>query len=322
MRIFSVLLLATSAMAWGEDSFYAPGESLGTPPAEVVPEISGMVVSRVQEDVVWVHNDSGDGPVVYALSLSTGGLLVEAEMQDVRAKDCEDMAIGPGPDAQLDYLYLADIGNNQRKKDRFWVYRSPEPNVPARSEGTSSRIILENVETMVFAYPQPEVATFDAETLLVDPEDGEITIVTKDHDENDGVSYIFRTDGPPTTTELNRLVQVGTMSFGKGIRNRVSGGDVSADGRWVIVRSYLAARLYPCEPKQGVWEALLGPYTTIALALEPQGEAIAFERNRVSEPPAYPTFYTATELGPAQVNPAQKMRPISRYRPSTTNGSP
>ncbi len=322
MRILSILLLASSFIAWGEEIRYTPGESMGTPPAEVVPEISGMVLSRSQEDVVWVHNDSGDGPVVYALSLTTGALRVEAEMQDVSAKDCEDIAIGPGPDQQLDYLYLADIGNNQRTKNRFWVYRSPEPTVPAPSGAAPSRLIVENVETLVFAYPEPEVAVFDAETLLVDPEDGAITIVTKDHNENGGVSYIYRTDGPPATTELNRLVQVGTMSFGKGARNRVSGGDASADGRWVIVRSYLAARLYQRESKQGVWEALLGPYTTIALALEPQGEAIAFGRSRESGSAEFPTFYTATEIGPKRVNPAQIMRPISRYRPSTTNGSP
>ncbi len=321
MRYLSILMILSAMTAWGEDLRYAPHEEMGTPPAEITPEISGMAVSRDHEDVVWVHNDSGDGPLVYALSLSTGDLLSVVEMPNTTAKDCEDMAIGPGPDRQLDYLYLADIGNNFRRKDRFWIYRTPEPAVAARSESAPPpRTVVKDMETLVFAYPHPESAVFDAETLLVDPENGEITVVTKDRDENDGIALIFRSDGPPSATKLNRLIQAGTMSVGKDWRNSVTGGDVSTDGRWVIVRTYIQARLYRREPGQRVAEALLGSYTTIELATEPQGEAIAFERSRESVTTGAPTFYTATEIGPKARNPEQTASPINRYRPLSGPG--
>lgn len=322
MRYLLTLMMLSAMTAWGEELRYGPPEEMGTPPAEAIPEISGMAVSRDHEDVVWVHNDSGDGPAVYALSLSTGDLLGVVEMPNVTAKDCEDMAFGPGPDQRFDYLYLADIGNNFRRKDRFWIYRASEPAVVARSESPPSRAVAKDMETLVFAYPDPEEAVFDAETLLVDPENGEITIVTKDDGKNDGISFIFRSDGPPSGTGLNRLIQVGTIFFGKGPRNRVSGGDVSSDGRWVIVRTYVQARLYRREPGQRVSEALLGSYATIGLAREPQGEAIAFEPSRKSDSADAPTFYTATEIGPKALNPEQTMRPISRYRPLATEKKP
>ena len=322
MRRLSTLLLISAMTAWGEDARYGPHEALGTPPADVTPEISGMAVSSNDEDVVWVHNDSGDGPFVYALALSTGEILGVAEMPDIAPKDCEDIAIGPGPTKGLDYLYLADIGNNQREKNRFWIYRIPEPDMGSFSDATPPKVSAQHVETLIFSYPDPEVTVFDAETLLVDPESGEITVVTKDHNENNGLSFVFRTNGPPSANELNQLTQVGTMFFDEGVRNRVTGGDVSRDGRWVIVRTYLEARLYRRVPGQNVAQALLGPYTTIALAWEPQGEAIAFGRSRKSESSDLPIFYTVSELGTKRANPKQMMRPITRYRPLPTEKTP
>jgi hypothetical protein len=320
MRHLIALLILSSTYAFAQDIQYAPGVAMGIPPAEITPEISGMAISRDHKDVVWVHNDSGDGAKVYALSITTGDLLSIADLPDVSSKDWEDMAIGPGPDKRFDYLYLADFGNNTRKKLEFWIHRSPEPVVVARPQFNAAKAVAKFVETFTCTYPNPETAVYDAETLLVDPDNGEITIVTKDHGENNGTSYIFRSNGPLSATETNTLIQVGSIDFGNGIRNRATGGDVSPDGRWVILRTYLHARLYPRKPGQHVADALLGDYTQINLAPEPQGEAIAFApKTDLTNPP---TFYTATELGPKPVNPNQIMRPISQYHPLTNIETP
>ncbi|MFP6583151.1 MAG: hypothetical protein VCD00_11440 [Candidatus Hydrogenedentota bacterium] len=313
-RLFILVIIVSSVDVWGEDGLaYSGGEALGVPPAELVPEISGLAVSRDYADVVWVHNDSGDGAVVYALSLTTGELLGTATLPGVRARDWEDMAIGPGPDKRFEYLYLGDMGNNSRNQKEFLVYRTPEPVVVKRAGFAPSEALAKYVEMFRLAYPEPDRAVFDAEALLVDPESGELTVVTKDHDENGGRSFIFRTDGEPKEGELNRLILVGEIFFGTGVRNRVSGGDVSADGRWVVVRSYLQARVYRREEGQSVGEALLGSYTTVALAFEFQGEAIGFDRRKEFDGAEVPTFYSASELGPKAVNPNRVMRPISRY---------
>lgn len=319
-RLFLLVILVSSVAVWGEDGLrYSTGEALGIPPAKVVPEISGLAVSREYEDVVWVHNDSGDGAVVYALSLTTGELLGTAELPGIAARDWEDMAIGPGPDERFEYLYLGDMGNNSRDQKEFLVYRTPEPVVVKRAGFAPSEALAKYVETFRLAYPEPDDAVFDSETLLVDPESGEITVVTKDHNENAGKSFVFRTDGEPKEGDLNRLVLVGEIFFGTGARNRVSGGDVSADGRWVVVRSYLQARLYRRAEGQSVGEALLGSYTTVALAFEFQGEAIGFDRRKEFDDAKAPTFYSASELGPKRLNPNGVMRPISRYRAKKEN---
>ena len=44
-----------------------PGEEVGTVADPAVVELSGIVASRAHPGVLWVHNDSGGAPAVYAL---------------------------------------------------------------------------------------------------------------------------------------------------------------------------------------------------------------------------------------------------------------
>lgn len=317
MRMWAAALILTTISAYGQDPRYAAPEAMGTPPTDAVPEISGLAVSRHHPGVVWVHNDSGDEARVYGLRMETGELVMVATLPDIEALDWEDMAIGPGPDRRFEYLYLADFGNNQRKKKSFVIYRTPEPVVMNDPAFGATQGAAKFVEALRFTYPEPESTVYDAETLLVDPETGAITVITKDDSDESGPSYVFRTEGAPDRFEVNILTPAGEIQFGSGIRNRVSGGDVSADRKWVIVRSYLDARLYPLKPNQHIAESLQGMYITIPLANEPQGEAIGFDRRHEFDDAILPTFYSVSEVGPKQVNPSREVKPIMRYRPKT-----
>lgn len=42
-------------------------------------------------------------------------------------EDFEDITIGPGPVPGQDYIFLADIGNNDYWRETLQVYRFPEP---------------------------------------------------------------------------------------------------------------------------------------------------------------------------------------------------
>src|SRR5437762_2268766 len=64
-----------------------------------LPESSGVVASRVTPDVYWTHNDSGDGPFVYAFRLSRADrerqiahLLGTVELIGATNVDWEDIA--------------------------------------------------------------------------------------------------------------------------------------------------------------------------------------------------------------------------------------
>ncbi|HEX9611134.1 MAG TPA: hypothetical protein VF978_04545, partial [Gemmatimonadales bacterium] len=91
-------------------------------------ESSGVAVSRTHTGVLWTHNDSGDGPYLYATDLRGGdrGFL---RVSGAEAIDWEDMALGPCP-LRGTCLYLADTGDNLEVRPSVTVYAVPEPEPP------------------------------------------------------------------------------------------------------------------------------------------------------------------------------------------------
>ncbi len=69
----------------------------------------------------------------------------------------------------------------------------------------------------------------------------------------------------------------------------VTSADISPDGRYLLVRSKSAARLYERGVGQSVAQALQGPGLAFALGAESQGEAIAWSAEGDS-------FYTTSEF--------------------------
>lgn len=197
--------------------------TLGRVRTPAAAELSGLVQSPDQPGVLWTHNDSGDRPRV--LALSTGGALRgDLAVPGAQAIDWEDLALGPGAPGAGRALYLADIGDNAADRDMVELYRVPEPRLPA---GTATA----PADRLVLRYPD---GPHDAETLLVEPGTGEIAIVTK---AITGASAVYvtapwRTAGNATRT----LRRTGTLALGLG--GLATGGDVSADRRTVVVRTY------------------------------------------------------------------------------------
>ena len=232
-----------------------------------------MVLSRENPGILWVHNDSGDSARVYALALD-GRIVATFTLVGVDAVEWEDIAIGPGPEPGLDYIYVADIGDNGFSREDVEIYRFPEPLV---DEGTQS-VLIDRVERIVLNYPD---RAHDAETLLVDPVDGGIYIITK----WDGLMYRASDDG--MLLRVAKLPWVG-----------ITGGDVSQDGKRIIVRGYFSATLWERKdglPLSAIFSADGCP---LPLKVEPQGEAIAFS-------PDGHFYYTLSE-GMSQ--------PIHRFR--------
>ena len=152
-------------------------ELTGTLPP-ILAESSGLAVSRTQPGVYWSHNDSGDGPNLYAIDAS-GRLLATFQVAGAEARDWEDMSSGPcigdpapaGAAAPPVCLYLADIGDNDRVRQSLSVYVVVEPLV-SRDDGSTRTIASRSFQ---YRYPQgPD----DAEAFAV-LGDGDATIVSK-----------------------------------------------------------------------------------------------------------------------------------------------
>jgi hypothetical protein len=230
------------------------------------------VRSRSQADLLWSHDDSGAGPVLYGLR-ADGRVAARPTVTAAQAEDWEDIAAGPGPGGQP-LLYVGDIGDNAARRASIDVYRLPEPRVGDAATAPAARLRLR--------YPD---GAHDAEALLVDPLRPDLVIVTKVL----GSARAYRASarapaGSQTTLRSGPAV---AMSL-------VTAGDVSADGRIVVLRGYDRVGVWVRRGRERLTTTLrrapcLSP---TSLAGEGQGEAIALDgRGR--------SFLTVAEGSPA-----------------------
>lgn len=252
--------------------------------AAALTEASGLALSRQSAGVLWTMNDSDpDGPRVFALATATGALLGTYTLQGAEVEDWEDMALGPGPLADREYLYVADIGDNKVERASVTVYRALEPPVDPRGAGVMAAI--GGVEALTFTYPG--ALAHDAETLLIDPRTGDLYIVTK---VAQAIAEVFQAPAPLVSGGLTRVAEVDLGALGLA-----TGGSVSTGGDWVVIRSYFSARMWRRPQGVPLWQAFSEPPCTVPLAMELQGEAIGFAAEglayyTVSEGPTPPLY--------------------------------
>ena len=221
----------------------ADREELGRAENPAITELSGL--ARTAEGRFWAHNDSGDGPRVFELD-TTGAFLREVAVQGAEAYDWEDLAI------RGDTLYVGDIGDNLGQRESVQVHRFTLP------EGPTAQ-----ATTLTLRY---EDRPHDAEALLVDPRNGELAIVTKDFR---GIAEVF------TARQSGTLAKVAELNLGLG--QAVTAGDVSADGKTIILRSYGRAFVWERAENESLATALKREPCIVKANLiqEGQGESIA-----------------------------------------------
>ena len=272
-----------SADSGTPDIKFLRGRQVGKVQTELIKEASGIAASRKNTGVLWLHNDSGDSARIYAVS-KEGKLLRICRIEGGRCRDWEDIAIGPGPDKGRDYLYIGDIGDNGARHKSVTIYRVPEPNVDPNSEQMDIRI--GPAETIELVYPD---GPKDAETLMVDPVNADIYIVSKRR----VFCRLYRAASEELTKRPVRLSQVAVLPWALAV-----GGDISPDGKYIIIRSLSHASLWLRQKDQQLWQAFSQKPLNIQLMPEPQGEAICFDAEgrgffTVSEKARQPIYYYA-----------------------------
>jgi 5'/3'-nucleotidase SurE len=241
-----------------------PSAALADP---ILAEVSGVAASRAHPPVLWVHNDSGGEPAVYAIS-PTGASLGAYPIEGATAIDWEDIAIGPGPKRGTSYLYLGDIGDNTSSRDSIVVYRVAEPKTAPNGSGET----LKGAETFTLHYPNGAV---DAESLVVDPKSGDLFVIDKSL--LSGVGTVYRVprrrlvDGADVTMQQVASFQLTDGETGAGLLpgTLITGADVSPDGSLVLVRTYRRVLAF-ARPR--------GKPLAAAFAVDPCGAPQADER--------------------------------------------
>ena len=270
-----------SADGSGSCGHYADPIRRGELPA-VLDEASGLTSSRWSDDRIWAHNDSGDSARLFALDRS-GKLLATVVLEGAKSKDWEDIARGPcAPgEAARSCLYVADMGDNKEKRDDVRFYRFAEP------ESLAAEMTVTAFETMELRYP---VGPLNAEAMWVD-EQARVVIFSKEENRTRIFVAPFAAGGPVTATLVGERKLEGGNLF---MAELVTAADYDASRRRVAFRTYHHA--YEWRLPAGAGAEALGSLTpeVLPLALEPQGEAIAYLPGGLvttSETAGSPLFY-------------------------------
>ncbi|MEU8674155.1 WD40 repeat domain-containing protein [Streptomyces sp. NPDC048560] len=210
-----------------------------------ITESSGLAASRLHPGVYWTHNDSEDGPYLYAVDSRTGKTVATITMRGVgEPRDVEAVSIGPDGN-----LYVGDIGDNlDGSWDHVWIYRFPEP----------KRLGDATVRATQFDVTYADGAR-NAEAMMVHPKTGRVYIASKNED--GGGLY----EGPArlSTGGNNVFRRVGEVPW-------VTDGAFSPDGTRLVLRSYFSARGYAFE------DGRLGDDNRVDAPFQGQAESVTY----------------------------------------------
>jgi hypothetical protein len=229
---------------------------LGIVQSSAITEASGLAASKALPGDFWTHNDSGNKPEVYLLN-NKGQLISTIELEGVKNRDWEDIAEGAGPIPHKQYVYVGDIGNNIRLDLRTHIYRFP---VPAQTPGSKAVV---KPETLNITFPD---GPRDAETLMVDPANRFLYVVSK----REKAVGIYKTPLNFKDGEHVTLQKVGTVPY-----TWITAGDISEDGRHVVIKDKSNVYYWSRQPGETVEAAMAKAATVLPYVPEQQGEGIA-----------------------------------------------
>ena len=198
-----------------------------------IDEASGISSSKNNSHLVWVHNDSGDLPKIYGVGMD-GSHLGSLRLKGIIARDWEDMCVGPGPQKNIDYLYVGDIGDNFSKFKKKKIHRFKEPIIDLKVD-LPFDLKIKDFDTIVFTYPD---GNRDAEALMIDPITKDLYVLSK----RESLVSIYRLPFPQSVSKVIEAEKVGSFEVSpeKSYRHsdQITAADISPDGKRIIIKTY------------------------------------------------------------------------------------
>ncbi|USQ88971.1 WD40 repeat domain-containing protein [Streptomyces phaeoluteigriseus] len=167
-RPFALLAGALLVGALAAPASAADGDQSFTIEDPRITESSGLAASRQHPGIYWTHNDSDDGPYLYAVDGSTGKTVARLTLTGIGTpRDVEAISIGPG-----NRIYVGDIGDNLGGTWPYvWIYELPEPKELANATVRATQYVVTYSD-----------GARDAESLFVHPRTGRLYIIDKKED--------------------------------------------------------------------------------------------------------------------------------------------
>lgn len=240
-----------------DSGLFMPSRTLAELKNRKLEEVSGMAASVINPGLLWVHNDSGNPAVIYLVDQNLN-IRLSCRLKGIKNRDWEDIAVGPGPEENKRYVYIADIGDNNARFTEKHIYRFEEP----QADGKRSEIVISSFDTIAFRLPDGKK---DTEAIWVHPRTRYIYVVSKR--EKPVHVYELKYPFPDTLFTAGILT---TLPL-----TQIVAADMSPDGNELLMKNYDNVYYWDLKEKP-LAEALKEKPKVLRYTEEPQGEAIAF----------------------------------------------
>lgn len=290
------LILSAHEGAFANCESWSPGEKIMELDASLLPEASGLAISRALPHTFYQVNDSGDGSFLYASDSKTRKT-TKIKVHSFTPYDVED--IGYGACGKNQCLVLADIGDNKSLRKTISLAVVEEPKELKES--------LNAIRVVNASYPD---GPHNAEALAIHP-NGDIFLVTKEKNKKDDPlnARIYRLSGTSWTSDGKDTVpltfvadiKIAASVFGKkASEKKITSMDIHPSGKRFILLTYNKALEFNIDlaalPAKSV---LSDSYQTVEIPNMPKQESIAYSTDGKG-------FYYTSEANEKKVAKARK----------------
>lgn len=209
-------------------------------------ETSGIVKSDVYPDVYWLHNDSGDRPRIIPINRK-GEIITSYRYKSNEGQFINDAVNMDWEEIMKDdkgNLIVADYGNNCncRRDLVFYYIRETDP------IQKNNRVF----KKLFFRYPDQKQFTKEGNDYNYDSEGafyahGKIYVLTKNRSNSHTKLYRLDTTEP---YEVNTLTFLDEFD----IKGKVTGADISKDGRTLAILTYTGVWLFKAPNKDDYFD--------------------------------------------------------------------
>jgi len=257
--VFLLVLLAISCTPKKKEvkieknkSLFEKGLVVATIKGKKIEEASGLVNSAINPGMFWTHNDSGADAKLFLID-QEGNIHLKVFLSGAESFDWEDIARHGA------YLYIADMGDNDAKREHIIIYKIKEP----RWDSLQTQLTLDSFEQMSLQYAE---GARDAESLLFDHRTQELIIVTKREKNCHVYAFPFEPNIDPIA-----IASKGTLPA-----TLFTAGDINSSTGEILLKNYKKIYYWEASENPAVLRIAEGPDYTLPYKEEPQGEAIAW----------------------------------------------
>ncbi len=270
-------------------------------------EISGIAPVQKAGNAghLWAQSD-GSVDLLLTVDITDASNKGQWTLSGINGVDYEDLA--SATIGGTEYVYLGDFGNNGNASNSrgsgidLIIYRILEPTIT----GSNGTVDAGDIEKIDCAFPGGDTPTHrDSETLLVDPDTGDMYIITK----RESIPTVYSLAHSASYAGTQTLVSEGEMFDIPDVSSvsatgNATGGDISPNGLEILIKSYDVMYLFqrdtgktdtiftvlsstPTELPSYVGGGNTG-YSKSHPSQEPQGEAVCYSTDSDD-------YYTASE---------------------------